>query len=72
MTDDASCPARGMGVEILLNNLYLLAPPSCPARGMGVEISEGLRGMISEINVMPREGHGSRNFAIPVFELGPA
>ena len=39
---------------------------------MGVEISEGLRGMISEINVMPREGHGSRNFAIPVFELGPA
>ena len=45
---------------------------SCPARGMGVEISEGLRGMISGINVMPREGHGSRNFAIPVFELGPA
>ena len=33
---------------------------SCPARGMGVEIVVVLVA-VDSCNVMPREGHGSRN-----------
>ena len=34
-----SCPARGMGVEIVDGGAYVYNSVSCPARGMGVEIS---------------------------------
>ena len=34
-----SCPARGMGVEMLRNKCGVdVVSMSCPARGMGVEI----------------------------------
>ena len=57
---DASCPARGMGVEIGQETVPVMGALSCPARGMGVEIKYYNR-ILKTIKVMPREGHGSRN-----------
>ena len=56
-----SCPARGMGVEISGACLKWRHPWSCPARGMGVEMfmNQNYR---KRRRVMPREGHGSRNY----------
>ena len=55
-----SCPARGMGVEILQKYLIFTFGMSCPARGMGVEMYLCIF-PDSSASVMPREGHGSRN-----------
>ena len=58
-----SCPARGMGVEILrYDSLCFWRFRSCPARGMGVEMQSFIC-LCPYSCVMPREGHGSRNWS---------
>ena len=63
--ETSSCPARGMGVEISVTRTANFAIESCPARGMGVEMG-GERSKKYSSGVMPREGHGSRNYIKPV------
>ena len=55
-----SCPARGMGVEIVLQPFQGVQSAVMPREGHGSRNPEGGHSS-GAVDVMPREGHGSRN-----------
>ena len=59
----ASCPARGMGVEIGFTAMMNKASKVMPREGHGSRNKAIMPAAMVGV-VMPREGHGSRNVKI--------